>query len=60
MIKYIQSSFKELKEHVTWPTFNELLSSTMVVFVATIIFALLVYGMDKGVYLLLEPILGVS
>lgn len=58
MLEYIQSSFRELKDNVTWPSYSELQNSTIVVAIAAMIFALIVYGMDKGVYFLLEPILG--
>lgn len=60
MLEYIQSSFRELKDNVTWPTYSELQNSTIVVAIAAIIFALIVYGMDKGVYFVLEPFLGVE
>lgn len=60
MLEYIQSSFRELKDNVTWPTYSELQNSTIVVAIAAMIFALIVYGMDKGVYLVLEPFLGVQ
>lgn len=60
MLEYIQSSFRELKDNVTWPTYSELQNSTIVVAIAAMIFALIVYGMDKGVYFILEPFLGVQ
>jgi len=60
MLEYIQSSFTELKDNVTWPTFAELQSSTIVVAVAAIIFALVVYGMDQGVMAVLKPVFGVQ
>ncbi len=60
MLEYIQSSFKELKDNVTWPSYSELQNSTIVVAIAAIIFALIVYGMDKGVYYVLKPFLGVD
>lgn len=59
MLEYIQSSFRELKDNVTWPTYSELQNSTIVVAIAAMIFALIVYGMDKGVYFVLKPFLGV-
>ncbi len=59
MLEYIQSSFRELKDNVTWPSYSELQTSTIVVAIAAMIFALIVYGMDKGVYFVLKPFLGV-
>lgn len=60
MLEYIQSSFRELKDNVTWPSYSELQNSTIVVAIAAMIFALIVYGMDKGVYYILKPFLGVQ
>ncbi len=57
---YIKNSYKELVEKVTWPSFASLQSSTIVVMVASTIFALIVLAMDisfenimAGVYKLL-------
>ncbi len=57
MLNYIKESYKELVEKVTWPTFPQLQSSTIVVMVASLIFALVVLVMDisfenlmKGIY----------
>ena len=57
MINYIKESYKELVEKVSWPTFAQLQSSTIVVMVASLIFALVVLVMDisfenlmKGIY----------
>ena len=57
MLNYIKESYKELVEKVSWPTFAQLQSSTIVVMVASLIFALVVLAMDisfenlmKGIY----------
>ena len=57
MPNYIKESYKELVEKVSWPTFAQLQSSTIVVMVASLIFALVVLVMDisfenlmKGIY----------
>lgn len=44
--KYIAESYSELLTKVTWPNWKNLQSSTVVVIVASIIFALLVFAMD--------------
>ncbi|MGH2644278.1 MAG: preprotein translocase subunit SecE [Chitinophagaceae bacterium] len=44
--QYIQESYHELLHKVSWPTWEELQSSTMVVLIATVIITLLVWGMD--------------
>lgn len=46
MIKYFKESYNELVNKVTWPTFPQLQSSTIVVMVATVIFAIIVLIMD--------------
>ena len=42
----IKDSYKELVEKVSWPSFSSLQSSTIVVMVASLIFALVVAAMD--------------
>lgn len=46
MIKYFKESYNELVNKVTWPTFPQLQSSTVVVMVASVIFAIVVLAMD--------------
>ena len=43
---YIKDSYKELVEKVTWPSFAQLQNSTIVVMVASLIFAMIVLVMD--------------
>ena len=42
------SSFDELVNKVSWPSWSELLESTWVTILATIIFALIILIMDKS------------
>ena len=44
---YIKSSFDELLKKVTWPSWSELQSSSIVVAISTVIIALIIYLMDK-------------
>ena len=46
MLKYIKESYNELVNKVTWPSFLQLQSSTIVVMVASAIFAVVVLAMD--------------
>ncbi|ATL47503.1 preprotein translocase subunit SecE [Chitinophaga caeni] len=50
---YFRESYYELTQKVTWPTWDELQSSTMIVLVATIIITLMVWGMDTLSHLVL-------
>ncbi|HOZ85833.1 MAG TPA: preprotein translocase subunit SecE [Niabella sp.] len=43
---YIKDSYRELAERVTWPSWNELQQSTMIVLAATVIITLIVGLMD--------------
>ena len=43
---YIKESYEELLKKVTWPTWSELQNSSVIVAVATIIIALIIYLMD--------------
>lgn len=44
--EYIQESYDELVHKVSWPTWSELQSSALVVSVASLIIAVIVYLMD--------------
>ena len=44
--EYVKSSYDELVHKVSWPTFKELQNSAVVVAVASIIIALIVFAMD--------------
>ena len=46
IIQYIKESYNELVHKVTWPTWPELLSTTRVVIVASIVIALIIFVMD--------------
>ena len=45
MFKYVKESYNELVNKVTWPTFPQLQSSTIVVMVASVIYAVVVLAM---------------
>ena len=44
---YIRSSYEELVNKVSWPTWSELQSSSIVVAIASAIIALIIYLMDQ-------------
>lgn len=45
--EYILASYNELVNKVTWPTWAELQSNTVLVLVASLIIAFVVFGMDS-------------
>ncbi|MBE6338430.1 MAG: preprotein translocase subunit SecE [Lentimicrobiaceae bacterium] len=53
-INYIKECYTELVEKTSWPTWKELQSSAIVVSIASLIIALVVYLMDKSFETLLE------
>jgi len=44
--EYVKSSYDELVHKVSWPTFKELQNSAVVVAVAAVILALIIFLMD--------------
>ena len=44
---YIKDSFDELLHKVTWPTLEELQNSSVVVAIASLIIALIIFVMDQ-------------
>ncbi|MBO8465454.1 MAG: preprotein translocase subunit SecE [Bacteroidetes bacterium] len=43
---YFKESYRELTQKVTWPTWQKLQSSAIVVMVASVIFAIVIFLMD--------------
>lgn len=46
---YFEETYNELVHKVSWPTWQELQSSAIIVMVASFIIALVIYAMDKTV-----------
>ena len=46
---YIRDSYKEMGEKVTWPNWEQLQQSTMIVLVATLFITAIVGVMDLGI-----------
>ncbi len=56
IVNYVKASYDELIHKVTWPSWSELQNSTMVVGVATLLIALIVYLMDFSFQTIMEYI----
>jgi len=56
IINYIKESYSELVQKVSWPTSSELTSSAVVVLIASIILALLVWVLDLSFESVMEII----
>jgi preprotein translocase subunit SecE len=46
MVKYFKEAYNELVHKVTWPSFSSLQSSAILVMVASVVFALVIFVMD--------------
>jgi preprotein translocase subunit SecE len=55
---YFKEAFNELIYKVSWPTWSELQSSAIVVMIASLIIALIVFGMDLSFENILKAIYG--
>ena len=45
---YVKASYGELMQKVSWPTWQELINSAVVVLIASLIFALIILVMDSA------------
>ena len=46
IVKYVKDSYNELKNFVSWPSFNEGINLTFLVAIFSIIFSLIIWGLD--------------
>lgn len=53
---YIQEAYNELVNKVSWPTWKELQNSAIIVMVASLIIALIIFGMDSTFSFLMKNI----
>ncbi|HEY9081789.1 MAG TPA: preprotein translocase subunit SecE [Vicingaceae bacterium] len=53
---YIKESTDELLHKVSWPTWSELQSSSVIVLIASVIFALIIFVMDSTFSRLMKEI----
>jgi preprotein translocase subunit SecE len=53
-VEYVKESYDELMHKVSWPTWSELQNSAVVVSVASLIIALVVFVMDKSFEVILK------
>ena len=54
MVGYIKESYNELVHKVAWPAWNNLQSSALLVMVASLIFSLVIFGMDSVFHRVME------
>ena len=56
MLTYVKESFRELRENMTWISWEEAQKSTAVVALFTVLFAIAVFGVDKVFQTLLKQL----
>ena len=54
VIQFFKESYDEMTRKVTWNTWSELQSSTVLVLVASVIIAMVIFAMDKGSNFILD------
>ncbi|MBW7846726.1 MAG: preprotein translocase subunit SecE [Bacteroidales bacterium] len=54
IVNYVKESYTELMQKVSWPTWSELQSSALVVSIASLLIATVVYLMDLSFRTVLE------
>lgn len=47
VLNYFSEAFEELKSNVTWPDWSEVQKLTIIVAVFSIVFALVIWGVDE-------------
>ena len=60
ILKDIEDSYNDLVYKVSWPTKSQLANSSVVVMVASIIIAIVIFAMDEVVDNLMHLIYGIS
>lgn len=60
LIKDIKESYNELVYKVSWPTQKQLISSSVLVLIASIILAVFIWAVDKIFNMLMELIYSIS
>ena len=60
VLDFFKDSYVEITEKVTWPTWSQLQNSAVVVLVASVIIALVIFVMDKASSNLLELLYGIT
>jgi len=53
-INYLKESYAEMTKKVSWPTWDKLQNSAILVMVASVIFALVIFAMDKVIEVVMK------
>ena len=56
VVQFIKESYEEMTDKVTWPTWGQLQNSAVLVLVASLIIALVIFAMDKAATAILDAL----
>lgn len=56
--KYFRECVGELKK-ITWPTLSQTTKNFLIVLAVVLVMGILIYGLDQGLYFVLNKIMGV-
>ena len=56
VVQFIKESYEEMTDKVTWPSWSQLQSSAVLVLVASLIIAIVIFAMDKGATAILDAL----
>lgn len=54
VVQFIKESYEEMTDKVTWPTWGQLQNSAVLVLVASVIIAIVIFAMDKSATAILD------
>lgn len=54
VVQFVKESYEEMTQKVTWPTWGDLQNSAMLVLVASLAIAIVIFAMDKGSVFVLD------
>ncbi len=54
VVQFVKESYEEMTQKVTWPAWADLLNSAVLVLVASLIIASVIFVMDKGATFVLD------
>ena len=54
VVQFIKESYEEMTQKVTWPTWGDLQNSAILVLVASLVIAIVIFAMDKGSVFVLD------
>ena len=57
--KYFRECVGEIKK-ITWPTLSQTTKNFLIVLLVVVVMGLIIYGLDRGLYLLLDLIMGLK